>query len=38
MLVRGIAYHIEETNRAVELFSRLARQGGRVGGILHSTC
>ena len=24
---RGIAYHIEETNRAVELFNRLACQG-----------
>lgn len=35
---RGIAYHIEETNRAVELFNRLMQQGRRVGGIFHSTC
>lgn len=32
---RGIAYHIEETKRAVELFNRLMREGG---GIFHSTC
>jgi hypothetical protein len=35
---KGIAYYIEETGKAVELYNRLAQQGKRVGGIFHSTC
>ena len=35
---RGIAYHVEETYKAVKLFNQLAQQGKRVGGIFHSTC
>jgi hypothetical protein len=35
---RGIACHIEQTERAVELFNQLSRQGLRVGGAFHSTC
>ncbi len=34
---RGITYHIEETNAAVERYNRLA-QTGAVGGLFHSTC
>jgi hypothetical protein len=35
---RGIPYHIEKTQRAVQLFNELARQGKNVGGLFHSTC
>ena len=35
---KGIEYHIEETNIAVNLFNQLVQQGKRVGGIFHSTC
>lgn len=35
---RGIAYAIEETIRAVQLYNDLARQGKKVGGVFHSTC
>jgi hypothetical protein len=35
---RGIPYHAEKTNRAVQIFNELARQGKRVGGLFHSTC
>lgn len=35
---RGIAYHSEETRRAVEMFNDLMKQGKKVGGIFHSTC
>ena len=35
---RGIAYHIEETQRAVELFNELMKRGQKVGGVFHSTC
>jgi hypothetical protein len=34
---RGIAYHVEETKAAVELYNRLA-QTKAVGGLFHSTC
>jgi hypothetical protein len=34
---RGITYHVEETNAAVELYNRLA-QTEAVGGLFHSTC
>ena len=34
---RGIRYHVEETNAAVELYNRLA-QTDAVGGLFHSTC
>lgn len=35
---RGIAYHIAETQQAVDLFNTLTRQGKKVGGVFHSTC
>lgn len=35
---RGIPYHINETNRAVELFNTLAQEGRRPGGLFHTTC
>jgi hypothetical protein len=35
---RGLEYHIVETQQAVALFNTLARQGKKVGGLLHSTC
>jgi len=35
---RGVAYHIEETRQAVDLFNSLTQQGKKVGGIFHSTC
>ena len=34
---RGIAYHVEETRAAVELYNRLA-EAHAVGGLFHSTC
>ena len=34
----GIEYHIEETQRAADLYNELMRQGTKVGGIFHSTC
>ena len=34
---RGIMYHVEETNAAVELYNRLAKSEA-VGGLFHSTC
>jgi hypothetical protein len=33
----GVAVHVEETTRAVELYNRL-RQAKAVGGLFHSTC
>ncbi len=35
---RGISYHVEKTNKAVQLFNELVEQGKRVGGVFHSTC
>lgn len=35
---RGVDYHIEETNQAVEHFNTLSREGKAVGGVFHSTC
>lgn len=35
---RDIAYHIAETQQAVDLFNTLTRQGKKVGGVFHSTC
>lgn len=35
---KGIEYHIEETNAAVDRFNKLNQQGRRAGGIFHSTC
>jgi hypothetical protein len=35
---RGVPYHIQETNSAVELYNRLAAAGEHVGGLFHSTC
>lgn len=35
---RGVAYHVEETAAAVELYNRLAAEGAPVGGLFHSTC
>ena len=34
----GIPYHVKKTQRAVQLFNELARQGKQVGGLFHSTC
>jgi hypothetical protein len=34
---RGVAVHIEETRRAVELYNQLA-DSRPVGGLFHSTC
>jgi hypothetical protein len=34
---RGIAYHVEETRAAVDLYNRLAEKEA-VGGLFHSTC
>jgi hypothetical protein len=36
--MQGLAYHIAETQRAVDLFNTLMQQGKKVGGIFHSTC
>jgi hypothetical protein len=36
--VRGLEYHITETQDAVDLFNRLTQQGKAVGGVFHSTC
>ncbi|GII92803.1 Mth938-like domain-containing protein [Sinosporangium siamense] len=33
----GVAVHVEETTRAVEIYNRLAG-GEQVGGLFHSTC
>lgn len=35
---RGIEYHIQDTEKAVELFNSLYQKGKRAGGIFHSTC
>jgi hypothetical protein len=35
---KGIAFHIDETQAAVERYNGLADQGIRVGGLFHSTC
>ena len=35
---KGVTYHVEKTNQAVELFNTLSRRGERVGGLFHSTC
>jgi hypothetical protein len=35
---RGILYSVEKTERAVQVFNELVRQGKRVGGLFHSTC
>jgi len=35
---RGIPYHLENTEKAVQLFNALTQQGKRVGGLFHSTC
>jgi hypothetical protein len=34
---RGIPYHVEETNAAVDLYNRLSETEA-VGGLFHSTC
>jgi hypothetical protein len=36
--LRGLEYHIVESQRAVDLFNTLTRQGKKVGGVFHSTC
>jgi hypothetical protein len=38
MQSRGVAYHIEETQKAVKKYNELVGEGKRVGGIFHSTC
>lgn len=34
---RGVAFHVEETRAAVDLYNRLA-EAEAVGGLFHSTC
>lgn len=34
----GVAYHIEETNTAADLYNQLAAAGEQVGGLFHTTC
>lgn len=34
----GVAVHVEETRRAVDIYNELADRGERVGGLFHSTC
>jgi hypothetical protein len=34
---RGVAVHVEETRKAVDLYNRLA-ESKAVGGLFHSTC
>ena len=34
----GVRFQIEETNAAVALYNRLAKEEQRVGGLFHSTC
>jgi len=34
----GLAVHVAETGKAVELYNRLAESGEAVGGLFHSTC
>ncbi len=35
---QGIAVHVEETQRAVEIYNELADSGQMVGGLFHTTC
>ncbi len=35
---RGITVHVEETQRAVEIYNELADSGQMVGGLFHTTC
>ncbi len=35
---KHVAFHIDETQAAVERYNGLADQGIRVGGLFHSTC
>lgn len=35
---QGIAVHVEETQRAVEVYNELADSGQMVGGLFHTTC
>ena len=34
----GVEVHVEQTERAVELYNALATAGRPVGGLFHSTC
>ena len=36
--LRGVAFHVEETNEAARVYNDLASRGERVGGLFHSTC
>ena len=35
---KGASVHIEETNKAVEIYNELASKNVAVGGLFHSTC
>lgn len=37
LAARGVAFHVEETSAAVDLYNRLAA-AQQVGGLFHSTC
>eukprot|EP01114_Cavostelium_apophysatum_P000225 TRINITY_DN10222_c0_g1_i1.p1 TRINITY_DN10222_c0_g1~~TRINITY_DN10222_c0_g1_i1.p1 ORF type:complete len:125 (-),score=9.27 TRINITY_DN10222_c0_g1_i1:25-399(-) len=35
---KGITVHVEQTERAVEIYNQMNDSGQRVGGVFHSTC
>ena len=35
---KGITIHVDETERAVEIYNELAASNDAVGGLFHSTC
>lgn len=35
---RGVTFYKEETNKAIDHFNQLSKEGKRVGGVFHTTC
>ena len=35
---QGVEVYVAETRKAVETYNVLAREGKKVGGVIHSTC
>jgi hypothetical protein len=35
---KGVVVHVDETNKAAEIYNDLAVRGEAVGGLFHSTC
>ncbi len=35
---KGVVVHVDETNKAAEIYNDLADRGEAVGGLFHSTC